>query len=534
MKSIKSKILVLIVSAMLLIIITIGLTVVVNVGEVLNTDSNAITKQAAETESNKINNIFFSMEYTVKMLDNFITYSFDDASQLTDPTFRTNYTQDIKEWIINTVGRDTSGVVSYFFRIAPELSDATSGFFVAIRDGGKHFEDIPVTDLTDWQSTGKARWYSEPALAGQPTWVMPYDDGLNHTNVITYATPIYKNGVFLGVIGMEIDFAYITSIVDKITVFDNGFAYITDSSHSIIYSPVSEHKLDQSHSEHGYAEEHRDLNNGMHLIIHVDYVDMQQDAYSLFGSVALLSFLIIIIFIIITINFVNHIIKPLNELAVSAESIVDGKYELQLDENVDEEIFALGTALSKTAEKVANYVNYINALAYRDGLTGVKNVSAYNEMIVDLERRIRSGEKLDFAILVVDINMLKHTNDRFGHEVGNQLIIKVAKLIAATFSASPVFRIGGDEFVIMLENEDLAKAETLIELLDSYCSCEFVNVEEEQVPISIAHGLAFYNPDHHVTYSDIFERADREMYAHKRMVKSQLELQNTELQAVET
>ena len=47
------------------------------------------------------------------------------------------------------------------------------------------------------------------------------------SNAITYATPIYKDGVFVGVIGMEIDFAYITAMVQTITVYDNGFAYIS-------------------------------------------------------------------------------------------------------------------------------------------------------------------------------------------------------------------------------------------------------------------------------------------------------------------
>lgn len=528
-KSIKSKVLTLLISGMLLITIAVGTVCVVYFGRVLDTDSNIITNQVAETESSKINDILIHMEYTVKMMENFIVYSFEDPNRLTDAEFRAAYVQDMKNWIINTVGRDTSGVTSYFLRIAPELSDGTSGFFVAIRDEGKHFEDMPVTDLTDWEKNGIARWYAEPALAGRSTWIMPYDDGMNHDNVITYAAPIYKNGVFVGVIGMEIDFAYITAMVQNISVYDNGFAYLTDSEHTLVYSPVSEHQLEKSHSDHGYAEEHRDLNNGMHLILHVDYVDMQRDAYSLLGTVALVSSLIIAAFIAITIILVKRIIRPLNELAISADSIVDGKYDMQLDRTVDTEIFALGNALKKTADKVSNYMNYINALAYRDALTGVKNVAAYNEMIVDVERRMRSGEKLDFAIIVADINMLKLTNDLFGHETGNQLIIKVAKIICTVFKHSPVFRIGGDEFVVLLENGDLENVDSLIELLDSHCSREFVSVDERNIPVSIARGFAVYNPDFHIAYADIFDRADREMYAHKSTVKGELEKNITDL-----
>jgi diguanylate cyclase (GGDEF)-like protein len=250
---------------------------------------------------------------------------------------------------------------------------------------------------------------------------------------------------------------------------------------------------------------------------------MQRDAYSLFGTVALVALIIISIFIAITIILIKRILRPLNELAISADSIIEGKYDMQLDETVDAEIFALGNALKKTADRVSNYMNYINALAYRDALTGVKNVAAYNEMIVDVERRMRSGEKLNFAILVADINMLKLTNDVFGHEIGNQLIIKSAKIICTTFKHSPVFRIGGDEFVVMLENSDLENVDSLIAIMDSHCSRETVSAEEQSVPVSIARGIAVYNSDFHVSYADIFDRADREMYAHKSTVKGELE-----------
>jgi diguanylate cyclase (GGDEF)-like protein len=219
----------------------------------------------------------------------------------------------------------------------------------------------------------------------------------------------------------------------------------------------------------------------------------------------------------------------LNELAISADSIVDGKYDIQLDQTVDAEIFALGNALKKTADKVSNYMNYINALAYRDALTGVKNVAAYNEMIVDIERRMRNGEKLNFAILVADINMLKLTNDLFGHEMGNQLIVNAAKIICTVFKHSPVFRIGGDEFVVLLENSDLENVDSLVELLDSNCSNAFVSADERNIPISIARGLAVYSPDFHISYADIFDRADREMYAHKSKAKCELEKKIAEL-----
>jgi diguanylate cyclase (GGDEF)-like protein len=168
-------------------------------------------------------------------------------------------------------------------------------------------------------------------------------------------------------------------------------------------------------------------------------------------------------------------------------------------------------------------MNYINALAYRDALTGVKNSTAYNEMAVDIERSMRLGESLRYAILVADLNFLKRTNDIYGHEVGNQYIIKASKLICNVFKHSPVFRIGGDEFVVLLKNEDLENMDELVAKFDGYCESEVIRIGDYELPISIARGVAEYNPDFHTSFEDVFDCADREMYIHKNKIKQYIE-----------
>jgi diguanylate cyclase (GGDEF)-like protein len=513
-----------VISGMLLIVIAVGAVSIGYLGEILNEDSNDITKQVAEAESSKINDLMIQMEYTVKMMENYVLYSLDGPDAIADPEYAEKYIDEMKQGILSIVGHDSDGVVSYFFRLNPEIAGPTSGFFVAKRDVD-HFEDLPLTSLSDQQSRDAARWWSEPVAAGKSTWIMPYDSDNNHINVIIFSTPIYKDGVLCGVIGMEIEFALITEMVSGISVYENGFAYLTDSEHTLIYSPVDQHQLDKSHTDHGFAEEHRDLKNGMHLVIHVDYADMQSDAYMLLGVVVIISAVMLLVFTVITIILTRQITKPLKDLADSADHIVDGKYEFDSKNYVDEEIIALGSALQRTADKVSNYMSYINALAYRDTLTGVKNATAYNEMTVDIERRMRGGESLNYAILVADLNLLKITNDLYGHDAGNQLIIKAAKIICTTFKHSPVFRIGGDEFVVMLENEDLENVNELLEKLDNACSIEYVRVEDNDIPVSVARGVARYNSDFHTNYADVFDRADREMYIHKDKVKADLDKQ---------
>ena len=100
-----------------------------------------------------------------------------------------------------------------------------------------------------------------------------------------------------------------------------------------------------------------------------------------------------------------------------------------------------------------------------DPLTGVKNKNAYDRKVEDISLRIKNKDNIKFAIALFDINDLKVTNDQFGHNAGDKLIIRSARLICSQFKRSPVYRIGGDEFVVILENADYNNREALVRAL---------------------------------------------------------------------
>ena len=227
--------------------------------------------------------------------------------------------------------------------------------------------------------------------------------------------------------------------------------------------------------------------------------------------------LIMAVFILITYVITKKIVYPLRELTDAAETLADGNTELNLSScDTGDEVEVLADSMKKTAEKLHGYMSYINALAYRDSLTGVKNSTAYKEATTNIDIKIRMGENLSLAILLCDINCLKKTNDRYGHEIGNRLIIKSAKVICDVFKHSPVFRIGGDEFVVFLEGEDFENRDALVALLDSACDNSFVAAGEETIPVSIARGLECYSHGVDISVEDVVRRADKKMYENKK------------------
>ena len=101
--------------------------------------------------------------------------------------------------------------------------------------------------------------------------------------------------------------------------------------------------------------------------------------------------------------------------------------------------------------------------------------------------------------------------------MGNEVIIAASAIISSVFKHSPVFRIGGDEFLIILQNEDLENYENLLAKMETKCASTLV---ADKIPITIAGGFARFDAQKDVCVSDVFERADETMYENKRKTKA--------------
>ena len=155
-----------------------------------------------------------------------------------------------------------------------------------------------------------------------------------------------------------------------------------------------------------------------------------------------------------------------------------------------------------------------------DPLTGVKNKNAYDRKVEDISLRIKNKDNIKFAIALFDINDLKVTNDQFGHNAGDKLIIRSARLICSQFKRSPVYRIGGDEFVVILENADYNNREALVRELHEMIDRIHQQSTSSNNDTSLAFGVAVYNAQKDFDYLTVFSRADAEMYDNKRFIKA--------------
>ncbi|MCR4644573.1 MAG: sensor domain-containing diguanylate cyclase [Oscillospiraceae bacterium] len=162
-------------------------------------------------------------------------------------------------------------------------------------------------------------------------------------------------------------------------------------------------------------------------------------------------------------------------------------------------------------------IAYQNAvdMANRDALTGVKNKRAYVQAETELDEMIDKQNNPPFAIVICDVNGLKQVNDTQGHKAGDDFIRSACSIICNNFKHSPVFRIGGDEFAVILKGTDYEHRTELMEQLD-----QVLRENPHNGVVIIAAGISDFVPEQDMRVQDVFERADDLMYDNKEVCKA--------------
>jgi len=179
--------------------------------------------------------------------------------------------------------------------------------------------------------------------------------------------------------------------------------------------------------------------------------------------------------------------------------------------------FSLATLLSnyafmsRRAIETESELGYVRLVTSSDPLTGVKSRHAYLEREEQLNESIASGEIDQLGIVVCDINGLKRINDTLGHHAGDEYIRAASDLICQFFKHSPVYRIGGDEFVVLLIGRDYEDRQALMRGLRFKSRSHIATGE-----VIVSSGLAKFRPGEDETVGGIFHRANELMNQQKQ------------------
>ncbi len=208
-------------------------------------------------------------------------------------------------------------------------------------------------------------------------------------------------------------------------------------------------------------------------------------------------------------TFTYRLNSPDGPLFVKMVAVYSDKKHIVISvTNIDSQI--------RREQKIREEASIAYEKARRDGLTGIKNKTAYGEFEAKLNKQIQSGENVKFAIALCDVNGLKTVNDTLGHIAGDEYIRSASRLVCQTFAHSPVFRIGGDEFVAILRGSDFENRERLEKEFT-----EAVKENVDQHKVVVACGISVFDKEHDKDVSSVFERADALMYKNKMRMKNE-------------
>lgn len=174
----------------------------------------------------------------------------------------------------------------------------------------------------------------------------------------------------------------------------------------------------------------------------------------------------------------------------------------------------------KRAKEHRRIADDLSRRVYVDALTSVQNKGGYTDYVGMLQERLEGGEVTEFAICMFDCDDFKYINDKFGHEKGDAYLKTATRQICRIFQHSPVFRVGGDEFISVLQGEDYVNCEELMEKFESESKAVNESAANDWEHVNVSIGMARYDPQMDNAVEDMAKRADEKMYENKRKRKA--------------
>lgn len=451
------------------------------------------------------------------------------------------------------------------------ITDREEGVYYTRNDDG-NFKTIPFTQEEIVNDPVAEDWYYGPIRLGEAAWTKPYYDYSVEEHIISYIEPVFIGDTPVAVIGIDISFSRVINWVDTFSYQESGYMFLIEADGTVHYHYDDLVNGDTHGNEMDLVQENGDLmdkpatgkelvryyfedreramafvtlRNGMKLVLCDDYANIYRERDSAVVLMIILSVLITMLIAIVSVVMVNRITDPLRKITEAARAVSEDNFDVDLPPENDDEIgelskmtrLAIENARAR-AEKAESKVREqerkieksakvlkqqgddlvaMKNLAYVDSLTNVKNKHAYDDTVEYINKKIRNGTA-EFAVIMCDLNYLKHINDNLGHMAGDEAIQKTASILCKAFPLSTVFRIGGDEFAVIPTGLDYARIDEKLDALKTMLESQR-NISDNYLErTSLAFGCAVFERGKDTTYQEVFERADKIMYEEKKKI----------------
>ncbi|MBQ5462629.1 MAG: diguanylate cyclase [Fibrobacter sp.] len=520
--SIQSKILILSLSCTLVGTLTLGTLSIMFISRITQRTAMQEIENQINAEATNLNAAFVEQEkYTQALVSGIYSQIRLDSNSFFNKQNFAVHIENIKDRITSSID-NVPGAKAIYVRFNPSITAPDAGLFlVKSNESGAPFASIVPTNITQYSPSDieHVGWYYLPLQTGKPMWLSPYYNKNIDVYMISYVVPMFHKNQELGVTGIDIDFELMTKLIAKIRILKTGYAYLEDSEGLVTYHPTFPVGLSFKPGNDQVSISTK-LFNGMTLVAIIPTSELNAERNKLILQYALFILILLVLTTAITIFFAKSITRPLKKLTEEAKKMITGNMNVEFNISKKDEIGELARTFAAAKIHINQYMKQMQGLAFRDSLTGIGNKMAYDNYLSELELRIDNDEVQSYGIVVLDTNNLKEINDTYGHENGNAYLINSCKLICQIFAHSPVFRIGGDEFIVILLGDDLKNHQNLLKILRE-SQIQTKNAAFPWKQISIACGIAIAQNAKDTTIAETFNKADESMYKNKRALKIQ-------------
>lgn len=400
MKSIRMKITLAIVICSLITASIISLLSISDTRELSNSAAENELVLTCENTGEEINALISRIEQSVDTLSDIAMRKLDFSKFQNNDSYVKTYTNELLDDFF-TFAEHTDGAITAYIRYNPEFTQPTSGIFMTRDNTQAKFDSVTPTDFSmyDPSDVEHVGWYYVPVANKAPLWMDPYLNANINVYMISYVIPLYDNGTSVGIIGMDIDFGQLTSLVDKASAFDTGYSFMVSASGNVLYHKDIEPGTDLAEYNNGELAAVKDfvsdsanqgkslqyryngnekslsyveLKNGMKLVLTAPSEEIKEDANAL--SVKILMFLAIglVVAVVLGILIGSTIAKPIKRITeiIKQTARLDFKKAADIDRLMQshDETGVMAKAVSEMRSVLRELVN--NMEQVKDDLIG--------------------------------------------------------------------------------------------------------------------------------------------------------------------
>lgn len=525
MKSIRMRYSVFAAAAVLITAVIVSVIAQLDLGSVRTENLNEIMTMTCIKESSALDEKLVSAENSVKAAADYASGKYAAGADISA------YMGDISA-VLESLGEGCGASAVYVC-----VNDTAAGSDKLILSS----RESTAKNLTGSLSSDFDSFYSEDDEAH---WSAPHKSSYSAADVISFTAPVYLGRKVIGSVGMDMSFTDISDFLSGISFGSDGTAFLTDGEYNVICCTSSNSYRAEIFSASFSGREDLSENgtlytagNGksgvtyaigrisgkMKLVLCISASEAGADHSKPLAFrwitllIAMFSAAAAVFAAVLT---DRHVIAPLRQMNDAARHMTDGDYNVQIAWRSGDELGLLSDTFRKMRDSLKKNSIQINDLAFKDALTGVGNATAYREETVKVNLKIRKGIP-KFTVIVFDVNNLKKINDGYGHNFGDILISSASRIIRETFEPNKIFRIGGDEFCVILEDSNAPLYKELLNQFEKNIE-KFNSSAIARLPVSIAYGYSEFNSSDDDNYMSVFRRADNAMYKNKEEMKKEM------------